>query len=245
MTTNIIKRFKKQALNHSALNHPYLQHLSEGKFINTTNVIADYALCYSIYSNYFTRYLAAVVSKLEDAIHRRLIIENLYEESGNIMPQDRDILIENGINVDLIEGIPHSKLFLKFQKSLDCQIVPDKIQEEFAFSWAEKVLKSIQDSTICKSLGIIGFGTEFVVKDIYKNFIEAIEKYTDINKEDSVFFYLHSIVDDDHADILVKISESFMNSENNIKEIEEGMFLALDLRCEFWNKLYERALKIK
>ena len=67
-----------EIMNHSAVNHPFLEKLGNGEFENTTAVLRDYAYQYSIYSEWFTKYLDGVISNLADKRH----IDALMEKYG-------------------------------------------------------------------------------------------------------------------------------------------------------------------
>ena len=83
-----------EALEHRAINHPYLKALQNGEFNNTTEIYKDFAQQYGAYSNWFPRYLTAVISKLESAEHRDHLLENLSEESGHLHDEDIEAIKE-------------------------------------------------------------------------------------------------------------------------------------------------------
>ena len=62
----------EEALSHRAINHPYLLALEKGEFQHIDEVMKDFASQYGAYSDWFSRYLTAVISKLEK-------IDNLIE----------------------------------------------------------------------------------------------------------------------------------------------------------------------
>ena len=50
-----------EALNHRAINHPYLLALKNGEFSNNKEILKDFAAQYGAYSSWFPRYLTAVI----------------------------------------------------------------------------------------------------------------------------------------------------------------------------------------
>ena len=78
----------EEALNHRAINHPYLIALKNGEFQNNKEILKDFAAQYGAYSAWFPRYLTAVISKLENPIHREHLLDNLSEESGHLHDED-------------------------------------------------------------------------------------------------------------------------------------------------------------
>jgi pyrroloquinoline quinone (PQQ) biosynthesis protein C len=100
----------------------------------------------------------------------------------------------------------------------------------------------IQSGTAINAVGAIGLGTESIVKFIYKDLIQAIEKHTDLTLEDYVFFPLHTEVDDEHGLILLNIAEQMASESIEAEsELRKGMLKALNLRAAFWDDMYERA----
>jgi hypothetical protein len=73
-------------------------------------------------------------------------------------------------------------------------------------------------------------------------FVKAIEELGDLKPEDTVFFPLHTAVDDHHQAALQAISTDFAWSEEGRTGLRRGMLKALSLRCTFWDWLYQRAL---
>lgn len=232
-----------EALSHRAVNHPYLLALKNGEFSNMNLVLKDFAAQYGAYSSWFPRYLTAVISKLENPVHREQLLENLAEESGTLHQEDINAIAQIGIKEEWVQGIPHPKLFRRFQTAMGIELhTQNDIEVEI---WRESFLSLAQDGTAATAVGAIGLGTESIVKYIYRHLIEAIENYTDLKLEDYVFFPLHTEVDDEHGLILLNIAEDLAGeSEKSTLELRKGMLKALNLRASFWDDMYERAKKL-
>ena len=70
----------------------------------------------------------------------------------------------------------------------------------------------------------------------------AIQDHTDLPRRDYVFFELHSEVDDDHAELMMRIADDLVDeAPSNLEQIRRGMIKALDLRATFWDAMYARA----
>lgn len=83
---------------HPALSHPFLQRFASEKLDRQR--IADFAAQHYMYSRFFVRNLAAVVSNVPDEFARSLLIQNMYEEVGEPLKlRDRAhlILLETGL----------------------------------------------------------------------------------------------------------------------------------------------------
>ena len=229
-----------EALNHRAVNHPYLKALANGEFENMEAVMKDFASQYGFYSAWFPRYLTAVISKLENPEFRNHLLDNLSEESGHLHEEDMVAVRELGIQDEWVQGVPHPQLFKRFQAAMkvDTNALPG-IEVEI---WRDSFLSLIQGGSAVSAVGAIGLGTESIVKYIYKDIIKAIENYTDLSLEQYVFFPLHTEVDDEHGLILLDIAEKMASqSPEDERELRKGMLKALNLRAAYWDDMYERA----
>lgn len=233
----------KEALEHRAVNHPYLKALANGEFENMEAVLKDFASQYGFYSSWFPRYLTAVISKLENPEFRAHLLDNLSEESGHLHEEDMEAVRALGIKDEWVQGIPHPKLFKRFQVAIgvDTSAQPD-IEVDI---WRDSFLALMQGGSAVSAVGAIGLGTESIVKYIYRDIIKAIEKHTNLSLEDYVFFPLHTEVDDEHGLILLDIAEKMASqSPEEERELRKGMLKALNLRAAYWDGMYIRAKAI-
>jgi pyrroloquinoline quinone (PQQ) biosynthesis protein C len=233
----------EEALNHRAINHPYLVALKNGEFQNNKEILKDFAAQYGAYSAWFPRYLTAVISKLENPIHREHLLDNLSEESGHLHDEDLEAIATLNIKEEWVQGIAHPKLFRRFQDALGVdRDLENGIEVEI---WRESFLRLIQSGSAAAAVGAIGLGTESIVKYIYRHIIEAIEKHSDLSLEQYVFFPLHTEVDDEHGLILLQIAEELSNeSKESAYELRKGMLTALNLRAAYWDDMYVRAKQL-
>ena len=233
----------EEAKNHRALNHPYLLALEDGTFGDPEAALKDFAAQYLGYTSWFPRYLTAAISKLDNPQHRLHLIENLTEESGFLPEEELEVLNEMGIATEWVQGIPHPELFKRFQRAMhiDCKNV--EYCDE-AVIWREMFLNAINNSSAEEAVGAMGLGTEAIVKYIYHRLINAIKKHTNLTLEQYVFFELHTEVDDEHGKILMDIAEEMASTEQARRDLRKGMLKALNLRCMFWDAMYERANKL-
>jgi pyrroloquinoline-quinone synthase len=83
-----------------------------------------------------------------------------------------------------------------------------------------------------------------VVRAIYRQLLAGIRKATSLTREQYLFFELHCLVDDQHQKDLLSIAGDLIRRPGGIEQLRAGMLFALDLRVEFWDALYERALRM-
>jgi len=240
---NFSSTLLEEAMKHRALNHPYLLALEAGTFSNPVLALKDFTAQYLGYTSWFPKYLTAAISKLDNQTHRLHLIENLTEESGFLAEEELTILNQMGIETEWVQGIPHPELFKRFQKAMDINHEKVNYCDEVII-WRELFLNSIQSASQEEAVGAMGLGTEAIVKYIYRQFINAIKKHTDLTLEEYVFFELHTEVDDEHGKVLIEIAEEMATSEQARHDLRKGMLKALNLRCMFWDALHQRALNL-
>ena len=233
-----------EAEHHRAVQHPYLRALRDGKFKNMDFALRDFAGQYGFYSAWFPRYLCAVIAKIEQAHHRYHLLENMAEESGHLSQEELAAIEAIGIKREWIENIPHPDLFRRFQQSMgvDKNQIPG-IEVEV---WRESFLDLMQYGSAIAAVGAIGLGTEVIVKFIYSDVLAAIERYTNLEPRDYVFFPLHTQVDDEHGEVLMDIAKDMIACDPLMaSDLRKGMLKALNLRAAFWDGMMMRAQSLQ
>jgi pyrroloquinoline quinone (PQQ) biosynthesis protein C len=229
------------ALQHRAVRHPYLKAMAAGALPSLYGALQDFALHYYGYSAHFPRYLTALISKLEKPEHRAALLENLTEESGQYEEEELMELREFGVKPEWIVGIPHPVLFKRFRNSIGVDNIAIEDDHIEVVCWREQFLAIMNTGSAAEALGALGLGTETIVQTIYQPFVDAIQKVGTIKPEDSVFFLLHTAVDDHHQATLKAIAKDFAATPAGRADLAKGMFKALALRDSFWSWLYGRA----
>lgn len=231
------------ALNHRAVRHPYLAALAAGTLPDPAWALADFARQYQGYAAHFPRYLTALISRLETHAHRQTLLENLMEESGHYDGADLDKLANLGIAAEWIQGVPHPKLFERFRVAVAISGGEEDPEEQEVVAWREMLLAVLSQGSAAEAVGALGLGTEAIVSRMYGAFMEAIERSGDLHPRDTVFFPLHTLVDDAHKASLRQIAIDCAASEAGRADLARGMHKALALRDSFWSWLHERALR--
>lgn len=237
-----VSELAAESLRHRAVHHPYLRSLAEGLYPDTRWALADFARQYYGYSSHFPRYLTMVISRLENPAHRRGLLENLTEESGVYDEEEYGELAKFGVERAWIEGIPHSLLFQRFSQAIGVTRGAGDAEADQVASWREMFLSVLTSGTPAEALGALGLGTENIVRTIYGPFVQAIERLGELSPRDTVFFPLHTAVDDHHQATLQAISADFAVTAEGRVGLRRGMLKSLALRSSFWDWLHERAL---
>ena len=93
-----------------------------------------------------------------------------------------------------------------------------------------------------EAVGALGLGTETIVQRIYEPFVDAINHIETLTARDSVFFPLHTTVDDHPQATLKAVAAAFADTPQGRADLAKGMHKALTLRDSVWNWFYQRAL---
>ena len=229
------------ALRTRGVDHPYLHALDKGELPDARFALADFSTHYSGYSNHFPRYLSTVIGRLEDEGHRLALLDNLTEESGRYDEEDIARIRQCDIDPDWIVGVPHPLLFKRFQLAVGGSIHSPEEEADQVVCWRELFIALLAHGTPAEALGALGLGTESIVCEIYRPFVKTINALG-LSKRDTVFFPLHTLVDDHHQATLRRISETFAATAEGRAGLRRGMLKALSLRSVFWDWLYARAL---
>jgi pyrroloquinoline quinone (PQQ) biosynthesis protein C len=227
------------ALRHRAVRHPYLQALAEGAVPDLRWAMADFARQYYGYSKHFPRYLTTVMSRLEDPSHRTALLDNLTEEAGIYGEDEYAVLAEMGVQRDWIEGLPHPMLFRRFADALG--VTAQTHEADQVVCWRELFLSTLASDTPAAAVGALGLGTENIVRTMYGPFVQALVRLA-LSPRDTVFFPLHTAIDDHHQATLEQIAASFAGTREGRTDLRRGMLKALSCRSAFWDWMYERAM---
>lgn len=232
----------QMAHQHRALQHPYLKALAVGDVPDLRWAVTDFARQYYGYSVYFPTFLKTVIGRLDCNIHREALLQNLDEESGNYPDEDLAILANAGIEPDWIVGIPHPQLFQRFQSVLGLAEADLKHPELEVIYWRNQLLMLLSQGSVAQAIGGLGLGTESIVRECYRPILQALSRLKDLSTRDTVFFSMHTLVDDAHQEILLNIAAELAANPENRLDLQKGMVAALDLRAQFWDWMYKRAL---
>ena len=231
----------REALNHRAVQHPYLQAMASCELPDINWALADFGRHYSGYSAHFPRYLTQTISQLSKAEHRRSLMENLLEEQGTYAEEDLEELARVGIEREWIVGVPHPELFKRFCDALAVRLGMADQDSSTVVCWREMFLDVLGQGSPAQAVGALGLGTEGLVSTMYQNFLPAL-KQSGLSGREGVFFPLHATVDDHHQEALNAIARDFADTAEGRLELKKGMRKALFLRTGFWDWMYARAL---
>jgi len=191
--------------------HDFLQCYSNGEFPDMHQATVIFAKNHFVYSRNFIKYLETAASKITDDSIKAPILENIGEENGGYEEKDLLAMEEHGIKREWFDKLPHKRLSERFLKSLDIDF--SKVSYDSAGGrFTTFMLESLARATACEALAVLGFAIEETVSTLYMYIWNGLKK-TSLTTEQFVFFPLHILVDDGHADLLQQGFEKYLHSD--------------------------------
>jgi len=206
------------------LGDPFLAGCADGR--TTLEQLRAFLVQHGKYSRYFTRYLCALISQLDDSEDVLRLAENLAEELG--------------FGVDAGAGIPHSRIFADLLRDFDLDLDSQPMNAE-----TQNLIDTMH--MLCRQphgtagLGAMCLGAEALVPLVYARLVEGFRR-CGVDKERLEFFTLHIECDDGHAatmqEILVRQAEAAPSSR--IVALNAGE-IAVNARLRFFDALMQEA----
>jgi len=164
-----------------------------------------------VYSRNFIKYLETAASKIKDDDIKAPILENIGEENGGYEEKDLVTMEEHGIKREWFDKLKHVRLSERFLQSLDIDFSKVSFDSPGG-RFTTYMLDSLEQATACEALAILGFAIEETVSTLYMYIWNGLKK-TSLTPDKIVFFPLHILVDDGHADLLQQGFEKYLHSD--------------------------------
>lgn len=218
------------ALEHPAVDHPYLRSLAHGDLPDTRAALRDYCHQYGFYCADFSRYIEAVIGRLDSPPHRLILLQNLSEERG--------------LDASHPDQVPHRILFQQLQRAAG--VTPEYAAKTppcpTVRTWRDLFMRSCASHDAGVGIGALGIGTELIVPTIYRFLHRAVTEHTDMTPDDYRFLTVHLECDDGHADQLKEISIDLAEDPERRESLRFGALHSLHLRSAFWDAMLARSL---
>lgn len=184
----------------------------------------DFALIfgqYYLYSQSFTRYLAAVMANCESDYYRAKLAENIWEEGGGQVPERR-----------------HAEIFRRFLRDgLGIDTSNVEFHDATRFFVREYLDFCLRAPPLAGS-AFLSLGTEGIVPRMYALLLDGLLK-AGVAEEHVHFFRLHMECDDAHAETLERMMTSYASQPDWFSTCAKAMDYALSLRGRFFEQLYD------
>jgi pyrroloquinoline quinone (PQQ) biosynthesis protein C/quercetin dioxygenase-like cupin family protein len=184
----------------------------------------DFALVfgqYYLYSQSFTRYLAAVMANCESDHHRTRLAENIWEEGGGQVPAQR-----------------HAEIFRRFLRDgLGVDVANVEFLDATRFFVREYLDFCLRAPPVAGS-AFLSLGTEGIVPRMYALLLDGLLK-AGVPEETLSFFRIHMECDDAHAETLERMMVSYASQPDWCATCARAMDYALTLRGRFFDQLFD------
>jgi pyrroloquinoline quinone (PQQ) biosynthesis protein C/mannose-6-phosphate isomerase-like protein (cupin superfamily) len=218
-TTAALERLAEFQREHPLWQSPLLAACNEGTL--SREEFREVFSQYFLYSQNFTRYLAALMASCENDLFRAQLSENLWDEGGGREPERR-----------------HSQIFRRFlTNSLDVDLREIRYQS-FTKLFVNSFLDYCRRAPAHAVSAFLSLGTEGIVPRMYGIFCTGLLK-AGLQESDLEFFHIHMECDDEHAETLANMMRSYADRPHWYDDCREAIDYALELRREFFAELYE------
>ncbi|MEO6595661.1 MAG: iron-containing redox enzyme family protein [Planctomycetota bacterium] len=211
-------------------------------------MLHQFALEYGDWVASLPHTMERALSRMQRPAHRALLQRSLDYEQGHFCDDDDAALRNVGISPRTVSGVPRAMLFRRFSQALGIADWETAEREPAkpcpaARQWHTRLLEFLDRATAAQALGALGLGTEHIVRPIYEQVLEGLLGLGSLRRDDFVFFELHCLVGGRHRENLLGMTKELAAVPGGIAELRFGMRIALQLRAEFWDHIYLRAVR--
>ena len=235
MTTALLERPSSRAallselqiasaeLTDRVLRHPFLAGCANGTV--TLDELRSFLVQHGKYARYFTRYLCALISQLDEGDDVLRLAENLTEELG--------------CGADAEMRTPHSRIYAEMLKDFGIDLDAHPINPETQ-NLIDTMFMLCRQPHGTAGLGAMCLGTEGLVPALYTRIIKGFRN-RDVDLRRLEFFSIHIECDDGHAatmyEILARQTET--SPSCRITALNAGE-IAVSARLRFFDALMKR-----
>lgn len=172
-----------------------------------------------LYSRCFTRFLAALLSNIEDDDYRQALTQNLFDEMG---------LGDAG-------NLPHSRLYLNMMGRMG--LAPATIPLPSTQHLVDTMFECCKSSNYMVALGALCLGAEGIVPFLYQKIVDGFLALGE-SLELLQFFTLHIACDDGHAETMHDIiAWELQKSPSALLDLNYGAEKLIRARIGFFEGL--------
>ncbi|MFY9345170.1 MAG: hypothetical protein WAT39_21955 [Planctomycetota bacterium] len=234
-----------EASAHPAVLHPLLGRAAEGTSCVQGAVLRRFAREYGGYSAWYSFCLRQVLSRVPGP-HRAPWQRRLRQELGQFDDGDCQVLRRAGIAPRTVQGVPRAALFARIAEALgagDGERDGVAVRSTgAAAAWRTRLLRLLTDASPATAIGAIALGTEFVARAIYRQLLAGVLAQGSLRCSAFVFLELQCLVNPRQAGLFAVVEE-LAATPAGIDGLREGMRAALQLRCEFHDRVYVGAME--
>lgn len=205
-------------LNACITGHPFLTRCADGSI--SFEALRRFLVQHGKYARYFTRYLCALISQLDDDNDVLRLAANLVEELGQ----------------SAAGGVPHSRIYAAMLDRFGIDLAQHPIYPETQNLIDTMFMLCRQGGGIA-GLGALCLGAEAIVPSTYARLIDGFRRHG-VEDEALEFFTIHVACDDEHARTMYEMIDRLTASSRHrrITVINAGE-AAVAARSRFFDAL--------
>jgi len=243
---DFVEYLRKEAMSHDAVSHQYLKLVSSGGFPHMHEVLFAFVDEYRHYGKRFTQYVGMLMEGDAnghqcDQEHKELLEHDLKAEEGVLEDDEKEILERVGLNVALLDGVPHRQLFQQMRENIYKLLNKDSFNRNTnnspGMQFADDIANILQKGSFPARVAGIGLGIESMVPTIYTYLVRAIENFTPLEADEYAFLLLHIYVDEGHGATMEGIVQDLALTTKVRREMLSTTRAILDARVRLWDNL--------
>lgn len=209
--------YLKQELVAKLMAVQFLEKCSAGEI--SWDQMRNFIIQHQLYAKHFTRYLAALLSNIENHCDRFNLSKNLFDEMG----------------LGYAGNTPHSIIYSNMMERLGITPRTEILPETQAL--IDTMMDCCRSPNVMLGLGAICLGAEGIVPVMYGAILKGLLA-NKIPVDDLDFFTLHISCDDEHADTMYQIIDRMVRTEGySVEDLNQGAERIINARINFFNAL--------
>ncbi len=178
----------------------------------------------------FPRYLGALIWKFPDENIRFALANNLVDEVGGFNHLEK-----------MDRTATHPALFRKFASTLG--LTEEDMNNAQPRHYTQQMLDTLDNlfihSHYIKAVGGLAPGMESIFNTWIDLVLQGLRKTQRYSEKELLFFSLHTIVDEEHSEIIKVNLLDYLSSEENRKLLKEGAYTTVNAQKQFFLSLSE------
>lgn len=181
--------------------------------------------------------LRRVLARLAPA-HRAPWQRRLAQVQGQLDADDCTALRRVGI-APATAAAPHAALFRRFAHALGWSDAELAQRSPPAHHWCLQTQRLLDSATPAEAFGALALGVERVEGAGHRLLMRGLLELGTLRRDDLVFFDVHAVDEAARLQTLRAVAADLAAERGGTAELRTGMRAALQLRCEFWDRLGE------
>ncbi|MEK1909947.1 MULTISPECIES: iron-containing redox enzyme family protein [Pseudomonas] len=203
------------------VNHPLLLAMQEGSI--SLKGMRFFLVQHHHYSRNFTRFLCAIINRLESLDDIKHLMENMQEEMG----------------IDGVGKVTHAELFQRTLRATGTHAMAEKALPQ-TLDFTQTVMDFCRCENSIEGLAALCMGAEAIVPLIYRPVLQALERLN-VSEEGLEFFRVHIEEDEDHAITMLGILEQLVQCSPGARLLAKDVGRQVILkRCAMFDAIWQK-----